>query len=95
MNRFLATHQTPHVGSIQMSVTIAAVIGNVCLSRRWKTEHVSFRTCIQPQHVFALPVGQIPDQASICPVYQESDQHRDLSSKTRNDQTMYRIRPYP
>jgi hypothetical protein len=62
-----------------MVITIAAVIENVSLSRRRKAEHVTFRTCIQTPASFALHVAQKPDEAPICPVCPESDQHCNLA----------------
>jgi hypothetical protein len=34
-------------GCNEMSITMAAGIANVCLSRRWKAEQVMFRSCIE------------------------------------------------
>jgi hypothetical protein len=65
------TRQTPHVGYVQMAVTIAAVIENVCSSRRQKTEHVTSRTCIQTLASFALLVAQ----NLIKDMYIQSDQN--------------------
>jgi hypothetical protein len=50
-----------------MVVTIAAVIKNVCFSRRRKADLVSFRSCIETLGCLTHLVAQKPNQA---PVYQ-------------------------
>jgi hypothetical protein len=77
-----------------MAITVVAVIENMCLSRRQKAEHVTYRTHAQTSASFMLLVAQKPDQAPICPVCQESDQHYNLTSKIRTDQTVCQNRPY-
>jgi hypothetical protein len=71
-----------------MAVTIAAVIKSVCLSRRQKAEHVTYRTPVQTPACFALLIAPKPNQAPICSVCPEPDQHRNLTSKIRSHQTM-------
>jgi hypothetical protein len=44
-----------------MAVTVAAVIKNVCLSRRWKAELVIFRFCIQTPASLTHLVAEKPD----------------------------------
>jgi hypothetical protein len=68
---------------VQMAVTIAEIIENVCLSRRQKAEHVTYKNRVQTLASYALPVAQKPDQAPSCP---ESVQHCNPTSKVSNDQ---------
>jgi hypothetical protein len=49
------------------TITIAAVIKNVCLSRRWKAEFIIYRTGIQTPASFTHLVAQKPDQALVYP----------------------------
>jgi D-ribose pyranose/furanose isomerase RbsD len=63
--RFSVTHGTPHVSCASTAVTTAAVIENVCLSRRWKAQHIMFRSCIQTLASSTHLVAQKPDLASI------------------------------
>jgi hypothetical protein len=55
------------MGCVEMAVTVAAVIKNMCLSRCRKAEDVTYRICIQTPTIFALLVIQKADQASVCP----------------------------
>jgi hypothetical protein len=45
---FYSDPLTPHVGCIQMIVTVATVIENVCISRCWKAELVAYGIHKQP-----------------------------------------------
>jgi hypothetical protein len=45
---FYSDPLTPHVGCIQMIVTVATVIENVCISRCWKSELVAYGIHKQP-----------------------------------------------
>jgi hypothetical protein len=45
---FYGNPLTPHVGYIQMVVTIAVVTKNVLMSRRWKAVLVAYEICLQP-----------------------------------------------
>jgi hypothetical protein len=71
-----------------MALTVAAVLENMCSSRCQKDENVTYRSHIQTLASFALLMAQKPDQAPVCPVCPEPDQHYNLNSKIRNDQTV-------
>jgi hypothetical protein len=45
---------TPHMGYIQMAVTVAVVTQNMCMSRRWKYELVAYVSHKQPSPSFTL-----------------------------------------
>jgi hypothetical protein len=77
-----------------MTITVAVVIKNVCVSRRQKDEHVAYRTCLQTPVSFAPLLVRKPDQAPVYPICPESDQHRNLTLKTHSDETVCRTRPY-
>jgi hypothetical protein len=47
-----------------MVITVATVIGNVCLSRRQKADSISFRRCIQTLASFTHLVAQKPDRTT-------------------------------
>jgi hypothetical protein len=71
-----------------MAITVAEVAKNVCMSRHWKSNHVGFRTRGQTPASFTLLVAQRPDRPPVCPVYPEFDQHRNLTLRVCNDQTL-------
>jgi hypothetical protein len=56
-----------------MAVTIAAVIKNLCSSKRRKAEHVTYRNCIKTPASLARLVAPKPDKSPVCLVYPESD----------------------
>jgi hypothetical protein len=58
---FSATRRTSHVSCAQTTVTVAAVIENVCSSRHRKAVLVTYKTCIQTPSSFAHLVAQKPD----------------------------------
>jgi hypothetical protein len=76
---------TPHVGCIQMAITVAAVIENVCMSRHFKAEFVAYGTRLQPLPRFTHLLPLNADCSSICP---ESVQHLIQISKFRSYQTI-------
>jgi hypothetical protein len=78
--------RTPHVGCVQMALTVAAVAKNVCMSRRWKADHVGFRTHVQTLACFVPLVALKADWSPVCPVCPEYDQHCYLNSKVCSDQ---------
>jgi hypothetical protein len=45
-----------------MAITIATVIGNICLSRRWKADSISFRSCIWTLASLTHHMAQKPDR---------------------------------
>jgi hypothetical protein len=71
-----------------MAVTIVAVIENVYLSRHRKTEHVTYRNNVHTPESSALLVALKPGRSPVCPVYPESIQHHNLTSKVRSYQTV-------
>jgi hypothetical protein len=76
-----------------MAVTVAVVIENMCSSRRQKAEHVTFKTCIQTPASIALlwPKNLIKH---LYAQSVQSDQHYNLTSKIRTDQTICQNRLY-
>jgi hypothetical protein len=47
-----------------MAITVATVIGNVCLSRRRKADSISFRSCIRTLASLTRLMTQKPDQTT-------------------------------
>jgi hypothetical protein len=47
-----------------MAITIVTVIGNVCLSRHWKADSISLRSCIRTLASLTHLVAQKPDRAT-------------------------------
>jgi hypothetical protein len=78
-------------GCIQTAVTAVVVTKNVCMSRRWKAELVTYRICTEPLPRFMHFLPLKPDRAPVCP---ESLQHPILISKFCNFQTVHQNRPY-
>jgi hypothetical protein len=75
-------------------ITAVVVAKNVCMSRRWKAELLSYGICIQPSPRFMNILPVRPDHSSVCPVYPESVQHLVLTSKSHSFQTVHWNRPY-
>jgi hypothetical protein len=65
-----------------MAVTTFVITGNVCMSRHWKAESVTYEICKQlsPRFMHILPLK--PDRSSVCLVCPESFQHHVLTSKS-------------
>jgi hypothetical protein len=73
----------------QMVVTVVVVTENVCMSRHWKFELVTYGIRIQTSSrlMYLLPLK--PNHLLVCPVYPGSLRHPVLPSKPRNYQIMH------
>jgi hypothetical protein len=47
-----------------MAITVATVIGNACLSRRWKADSIYFRSCIRSLASITHHMAQKPDRTA-------------------------------
>jgi hypothetical protein len=77
-----------------MAVTMAVVVENVRMSRRWKAELVTYGSQKQPLPSFMHLVPVKPDHSSLCPIYPKSFQHLVLNSNSRSYQIVHWNRLY-
>jgi hypothetical protein len=76
-------------GCIKTAVTAVVVTKNMRVSRRWKSESVSYGICKQPFPKFVHLQPLKSDRSPVCTVCPESFQHLNLTSKSHSYQTVH------